>query len=134
MYDENNDLVGIDKGVSSKINMKLENNQIVEITSFVNPESETYPEEKYPENARKLRGFIWRNDEKIKSKEDIFPPEELALDEKVQEDKKKNEKAEAKPMDVLKETLNYDKNKKKDDKKVSEKQSTKKETTKKVKK
>lgn len=134
MYDENNDLVGIDKGVSSKINMKLENNQIIEITSFVNPESETYPEEKYPENARKLRGFIWRNDEKIKSKEDIFPPEELALDEKVQEDKKKNEKAEAKPMDVLKETLNYDKNKKKDDKKVSEKQSTKKETTKKVKK
>lgn len=134
MYDENNDLVGIDKGVSSKINMKLENNQIVEITSFVNPESETYPEEKYPENARKLRGFIWRNNEKIKSKEDIFPPEELALDEKVQEDKKKNEKAEAKPMDVLKETLNYDKNKKKDDKKVSEKQSTKKETTKKVKK
>lgn len=134
MYDENNDLVGIDKGVSSKINMKLEDNKIVEITSFVNPESETYPEKDFPENARKLRGFIWRIDEKINSKEELFPAEELALDEKVQEDKKKNEKAEAKPMEVLKETLEYDKNAKKEDKDASKKESSKKEVKKKVKK
>ena len=71
--DENNDLIGIDKGVSSKINMQLENSQIVAITSLINPESETYPEDKYPENARKLRGFIWRIDEKISNKDDLFP-------------------------------------------------------------
>ncbi|WP_291274417.1 OstA-like protein [Flavobacterium sp.] len=121
MYDENNDLVGIDKGVSSKINMQLENSQIVAITSLINPESETYPEDKYPENARKLRGFIWRIDEKISSKDDLFPAEELAFDQKVQEEKKKNEKAEAKPMEVLKETLNYDKKEKKEIKKKEKK-------------
>ncbi|WP_374540243.1 OstA-like protein [Flavobacterium sp.] len=121
MYDENNDLIGIDKGVSSKINMQLENSQIVAITSLINPESETYPEDKYPENARKLRGFIWRIDEKISSKDDLFPAEELAFDQKVLEEKKKNEKAEAKPMEVLKETLNYDKKEKKEIKKKEKK-------------
>jgi hypothetical protein len=42
------------------------------------------------------------------SKEGIFPDEELALDTKAQlESKKKASKAE-KPMDILKETLNFD--------------------------
>jgi hypothetical protein len=106
---------------SARMDKVTENSQIVAITSLINPESETYPEDKYPENARKLRGFIWRIDEKISSKDDLFPAEELAFDQKVLEEKKKNEKAEAKPMEVLKETLNYDKKEKKEIKKKEKK-------------
>ena len=109
MYDENNDLVGIDKGVSSSINMKLENNKIVELTSFKKIESDTYPDKEYPENARKLRGFIWRIDEKINSKEDLFPEEEKALNSKIKEETTKKEKETILPMKVLKETTNYGK-------------------------
>lgn len=107
MYDENNDLVGIDKGVSSSINMKLENNKIVELTSFKNIQSDTYPDKEYPENARKLRGFIWRIDEKINSKEDLFPEDEKALDSKIKENTANKETA--KPMKVLQETKEYGK-------------------------
>jgi hypothetical protein len=32
----------------------------------------TYPEEDFPEKERKLKGFIWRNDERPKSIEDLF--------------------------------------------------------------
>lgn len=84
MYDSKNELIGIDKGVSSSINMKLENNQITELTSFKNILSNSYPDKEFPENARKLRGFVWRIDEKIKSKLDLFPPEELEEEKKVE--------------------------------------------------
>ena len=33
---------------------------------------QTYPPSKLPENARKLRGFNWRENEEPRSKEDIF--------------------------------------------------------------
>jgi len=80
------------------------------VTGFNNAESNIYPEDEFPENARKLRGFVWRGEERILAKEDIFPAEELALDEKAQlESKKKAIKAE-KPMEILKETLDYDEN------------------------
>jgi hypothetical protein len=83
-------------------------NKIETMTGYNNAESNIYPEEEFPENARKLRGFTWRGDERITSKEGIFPEEELALDNKAQlESKKKASKIE-KPMEILKETLEYD--------------------------
>jgi lipopolysaccharide export system protein LptA len=109
MYDDD-ELVGIDKSKCSSINLKLEDNKIQDLTFFKNTDSYTYPEEEFPENARKLRGFVWRGDEEIKTKEDIFPQEELDLDEKIQSETKAKELEEEVPMDVLKETLEYDKN------------------------
>jgi hypothetical protein len=47
-----------------------------------------YPEKDLPENARKLRGFVWRGDERIKTKEDIFPEDEVELDKKIVEESK----------------------------------------------
>jgi lipopolysaccharide export system protein LptA len=103
------ELIGIEKKLSSRINMHLEDNKIRTLTSFKNIESTTYPEKDFPENVRKLRGFIWRGDERIMSKEDIFPKEEIELDEKIKK-KIKNENAkENTPMKVRKETKNYDK-------------------------
>ena len=112
MYDDKNELVGIDKGVASSIHLELEENQIQTVTKFTNPEGQIYPEKEFPENARKLRGFIWRGDEEIKRLEDIFPKEELVLDEKAQIESKKDAVKAEKPMEIKKETLEYGKPKK----------------------
>jgi lipopolysaccharide export system protein LptA len=109
MYDDKNEFIGIDKGVSSKIHMELEENKIQTITSFIDPKSDSYPDKDFPENARKLRGFIWRGDERINSKIEIFPAEELEEDKKVQDKKEKAEKEEKKPMEPLKETTDFGK-------------------------
>ncbi|MGX7668363.1 OstA-like protein [Flavobacterium pedocola] len=109
MYDNKNELVGIDKGVCSSIHLELEDNQIQTVTKITNPEGQIYPEKDFPENARKLRGFVWRGDEEIKRLEDIFPAEELALDEKAQIQSKKDAVEAEKPMEIKKETLEYGK-------------------------
>ncbi len=110
MYSDDNELIGINKSVCSKINLKLNQSKIETITFFKNPEGEIYPEGEFPENARKLRGFTWRGDERIKSKDDIFPDEENIIHEKILIESKKKETEEDVPMKILKETLDYDKN------------------------
>lgn len=110
LYNDDNELIGIDKRVCSKINMQLENNAIDTVTFFKEVESVIYPEKEFPENARKLRGFIWRGDERIKTKEDIFPEEENILHEKILIESKKKTIEDDSPMEILQETLDYDKN------------------------
>ncbi|MFP2995946.1 OstA-like protein [Spongiivirga sp. MCCC 1A20706] len=73
MREESGELAGIDKTIcSTKINLLLEENQIRDITFFTNVEGDVYPEKDLPPNARKLKGFVWREDEWIKKKDDIF--------------------------------------------------------------
>jgi lipopolysaccharide export system protein LptA len=109
MRNEQQELIGINKSVGSKINLILDKNKIETLTIFKNPDGDIYPEKDLPENARKLRGFIWRGDERIKTKDDIFPAEENELNDKiVKESKAKNAKKDV-PMQVRKETLEYDK-------------------------
>lgn len=110
MYNDKNELIGINKNVSSKINMTLDGNTIDTMTFFTNVDGDIYPEKDLPENARKLRGFIWRGDEIIKSKDDIFPPEENELNDKIIEQSKAEMAKENSPMEIRKETLDYDKN------------------------
>lgn len=66
------ELYGIDKNISSKINITFKDNEIETVSFDTNPNGETYPESELPENTRKLRGFIWRGDERILSKEDVI--------------------------------------------------------------
>jgi lipopolysaccharide export system protein LptA len=113
MRNDKQELIGINKNVSSKINMMLaEGNEIESVTFFTNPEGEIYPENELPENARKLRGFNWREDEQILKLEDIFPKEELELDAKAKAEVKKKDTEPDVPMEPSKETLEYDKPKK----------------------
>lgn len=110
MYsDDDNELIGIDKKKCSKINLQIAENQVETVTAFNSVESELYPEEEFPENARKLRGFIWRGDERIKSKYDIFPEEELELDKQIQIESKQKAIENEVPMEVLPETLELNK-------------------------
>ena len=68
-------------------------------------EGEVYPEAELPENARKLRGFVWRGDERIKTKDDIFPPEENEYEEQMKIEKAAENVIESLPMEVRQETL-----------------------------
>lgn len=110
MRNDAKELIGINKNVSSKINLTLEGNQIDSMTFFTNVDGDIYPEKDLPENARKLRGFIWREEERIKSKDDIFPPEENEMNDKIIKNSKAELAKENVPMKVRKETLEYDKN------------------------
>lgn len=109
MRNDKHELIGINKSVGSKINLVLDKNTIETITVFNKPEGEIFPEKELPENARKLRGFIWRGDERIKSKDDIFPPEEVELDAKIKAESKAKSDKENVPLEPMKETLEYDK-------------------------
>jgi len=110
MYnDGGTELIGIDKGISSKIHIELENNQIVVVQSLVMPKSTSYPDADLDENARKLKNFVWRGDERILTKDDIFPQEEKDLHEAILKKTRASAKVEDKPMEVMQETLDYDK-------------------------
>lgn len=107
MRNDNQELIGINKSVCSKINLTLNKNKIDDLTLFDKPDSDIYPEKDLPENARKLRGFIWRSDERIKTKEDLFSQEENEMNDKIiKESKAKKAKPDV-PMKVRKETLQY---------------------------
>ena len=89
MYsDEDNELIGIDKTTCSRLMMITEGNQIKDITFFVSPDGELLPEKDLPINERKLKGFVWRDDERPKNISDLFSDEdklfELRVIEKVQ--------------------------------------------------
>lgn len=117
MYNDKDEFVGINKGVCSRINLELEENKIQTATLFVEPKSEIYPEADLPENARKLRDFNWRGDERIRSLDQIFPESELALDLKIQKESITQQKDAEVPMEVQTETLGKPKQEKKNTKK-----------------
>lgn len=109
MRNDKNELIGINKTACSRINMTLNGNDVDTITFFDRVNGTLYPEEDFPENVRKLRGFVWRIEERINSKEDIFPPEEAEAEAALQEQARKDAAKPAVPMPIRKETLNYDK-------------------------
>ncbi len=73
---EKNELVGIDKSKSGSINITITDNTIETITLFQQVDGNVYPDAQFPENARKLRGFDWREEERPKSVEDLFSEDE----------------------------------------------------------
>ncbi|WP_040253282.1 OstA-like protein [Psychroserpens mesophilus] len=85
-------LIGINKSKSGKINMKFDEGYKI-VTLINQVDGEIYPESRFPENARKFRGFDWREEERPNSVEDLFsddPPLELpvikGLDEYIPEE------------------------------------------------
>ncbi len=84
MRNDKNELIGINKNVSSRINMTMDDKSKVDTITFYDAvDGDIYPDKDLPENARKLRGFVWRGDERIKTKDDIYPPDEVELDKKI---------------------------------------------------
>lgn len=79
MYNDDQELIGINKTICSAIRMTLSNSDIEEISFFTNPDGDIFPEKDLPENSRKLRGFIWRGEERIRTKDDIFDEDDQNL-------------------------------------------------------
>ncbi|HTG66419.1 MAG TPA: OstA-like protein [Flavobacterium sp.] len=113
MRNDDKELIGINKNVSSKISILFNKNAIETITFFKQVDGDIFPEEELDEHDRKFKGFKWRADERIKSKDDIFSKEDNEFNDKMIDEGKKEEAKENVPMKIRKETLDYDKKKKK---------------------
>jgi len=105
-YNEKNEFIGIDKGICSHINVGFSDNEISTVTLFVSPESELYPDEMLPQNARFLKDFLWRGDEKINSLAEIFSDEEIQEEADKKEEREQKQKEAEEPIEIQKETLN----------------------------
>ncbi len=69
---DKNELIGIDKSKSGNINIQILNQAITEIRKIGQTDGNIFPESQFPKNARLLRGFDWREDERPKSVDDLF--------------------------------------------------------------
>ncbi len=72
MYNDDDELIGIDKTICSKIRITMAENDVEDLTFFTDPDGDIFPETDLPKNSRILKGFIWRGDERIMTKDDIF--------------------------------------------------------------
>jgi lipopolysaccharide export system protein LptA len=70
--EETNVIETITKEISSNIEFTLNKGIIESIKYLKASEGKTYPPSKLPEDIKKLKGFIWRESEQPKKKEDIF--------------------------------------------------------------
>ncbi|TLP80650.1 OstA-like protein [Maribacter sp. ACAM166] len=80
MYNDDDELIGIDKTVCSKIRITMAENDIEDLTFYTDPDGDIFPEKDLPENSRILKGFVWRGDERILTKEDIFDEDDNNLE------------------------------------------------------
>lgn len=72
---EDAELIGINKTLSSSIRILFEEKEITDIYYFKQVDGALSPPEEFPPNARRLIGFNWRGDEQLLSKEDLFAGE-----------------------------------------------------------
>ena len=80
MYNDDDALIGINKTICSAIRITMANSDIEDLTFITQPDGAIYPEKDLPENSRKLKGFIWRGDERIMTKEDIFDEDDNTIE------------------------------------------------------
>ncbi|MCX7547146.1 hypothetical protein OS188_04175 [Xanthomarina sp. F1114] len=76
------ELFGIDKAKSGSISIFFIDGEIEKYNRYNQIDAKTYPDSEFPKNARKLRGFDWREEERPKSVEDLFsddPPLNLPV-------------------------------------------------------
>ncbi|TJY36296.1 OstA-like protein [Pontimicrobium aquaticum] len=82
MRNDKNELVGTDKAKSGIIKIFIEDNEILEVRKIKDVDGNVFPEGEFPEKERLLRGFVWRDNERPKSVDDLFkddPPLELTI-------------------------------------------------------
>ncbi|MFB9055672.1 OstA-like protein [Mariniflexile ostreae] len=70
--DEEGELNAIDRAQSGYIEIYFEEGEIVEFKRLNQVDGKAYPESKFPEKDKILKGFDWRDDERPKSVEDLF--------------------------------------------------------------
>ncbi len=69
---DKDELIGINHTKSSTLQITLENQEIITVKFNSKADGKLHPESQFPDNARLLRGFNWRGDERLLSKDDLF--------------------------------------------------------------
>jgi len=87
---------GMNKSLSSRMRLEFKDNKLKDVVLVRKPAGEFFPIEKVDKDSEILKGFIWKPNERPKSKEEIIP--ELAPPKKAQPVKKKAEPAAKKPV------------------------------------
>lgn len=77
LYTEAGELIGINKTICSALDIVFLNNEINEISFYVSPDGEVFPEDQIDKNLRKLKGFLWRENEKPETFEDLFEVDDV---------------------------------------------------------
>ncbi|MBT8375559.1 MAG: hypothetical protein KJO22_01695 [Bacteroidia bacterium] len=67
-----NELVGINKSKSGSLAIEISDNTIDQIKLIQQIDGELFPESQFPKNAKKMRDFDWRGEERPNSVEDLF--------------------------------------------------------------
>ncbi|MFH6769577.1 OstA-like protein [Gaetbulibacter aquiaggeris] len=67
-----NELVGIDKAKSGSIKIYLDKKIIEEVKKINQIDGKIYPESTFPDKEKLLKGFDWREEEQLKSIDDLF--------------------------------------------------------------
>mgnify|MGYP005848995363 CR=1 FL=1 len=70
--DDASDLIGINKAMAAKLKILLENQDIIDVIYFNEVDSDTHPSSQFPDNARRLKDFNWRGEERLIQKSDLF--------------------------------------------------------------
>ena len=85
--DTTKELIGIEKLACSEMNFTFENSKIITSKFLTNADGETYPPSEFPENVRKFRGFVWRENERPMTKDAIFIKDKLPKKESLDKTK-----------------------------------------------
>ena len=80
MYNDKDESIGINKSICSKIRISFLNSEIEDLDLLINVDGDIFPVSELPPNARKLKGFIWRGDERILTKDDIFDEDDNTIE------------------------------------------------------
>jgi hypothetical protein len=84
LRDDTSDLLGINKSISAKIKILFEKQEIADVYYYNEVDSQTHPSSMFPENARKLKDFSWRGEERLSSKADLFKGRDSLVLPKIQ--------------------------------------------------
>ncbi|MCX7987312.1 MAG: hypothetical protein N2662_10275 [Bacteroidales bacterium] len=69
---EKEKIIGVNKALCSQINVMVSNRTISRIVFLTQPDATFYPLRKLPEEEKKLKGFVWYENERPRNKYDIF--------------------------------------------------------------
>ena len=72
MYSDEGEFIGMNNTLASSILIKFNENEISEVSFYRNPDGNVISENKIIINEMKLPGFIWRENEKPESIDDLF--------------------------------------------------------------
>lgn len=80
MYNDDQELIGINKTKSSEIRIIMANNDVEDLTFKRDPDGDIFPETDPDLGETKLKGFVWRGDERILTKDDIFDEDDNSIE------------------------------------------------------